>query len=269
VRSPQNNSFRAHTRKTGAAVGEGCVEDFSPSYPPQFRIDNGARDGVGRALVLPLHTTSSGQGGLPSRRTCTITSARCAEIISFRAHASKTGAAVGEGGVEDFSPLISSPLFVLMPACVTGRTGLARVAPFTSNPDSTTLLWPGRSGKSIFFLRPCAGLDLPTSRGPRDDLPADRPSWPDADVAGRCYGLRCFPGRGLPSIRTRHAGLSRFARRDSFGHPLACAAGGSELFFFDHAAGLNHWGSSRRRRDFGDASAWIISATNCVAAVMA
>jgi hypothetical protein len=117
----------------------------------------------------------------------------------------------------DFSPP-SSPLFALMPACVTGRIGLADVAPFTPNSHSTMLIALGDRVNRPSFIGYLLTWTFPASRGPRmifrpTDHPGPTPILPAGVTACGCF-LRLWA-----SIRTRHAGLSHFALRDSFGHP--------------------------------------------------
>ena len=74
-------------------------------------------------------------------------------------------------------------------------------------------------------------------------------------------------GGFLPDRRTMLASAVLLCAIHSAAHGVELQEGGSGLFFFDQVAGLDRQGSHRRRRDFGDARAGTISATNCVAAV--
>jgi hypothetical protein len=204
-------------RKTGPAVGGVGFKDFSPSYPPRFRIDAGALMGWGGHWCCPLHTTCSGHRDF-------LAAGRARSLrpvppnISFRAHASKTGPAVGEGGVEDFSPLISHPLCALLLARVTGAPGGLGRCPFTPGSTRRRCCGLGDPANEI-FLRPCAGLDLPTSHGLRMIFRPSKVPGPTPILPAAVTACGASSGGGLPSDRTRRAGLSRFALRDSFGRP--------------------------------------------------
>ena len=67
----------------------------------------------------------------------------------------------------------------------------------------STMCWPEASGFAW----------------PAEDLPAERALVPPLILPTSVTGLWCFLRPRLPSSRTCPAGLNRFARCDSFGHP--------------------------------------------------